>query len=1071
MVSPSTRGATRPYDGGVLDYFVRHRTAANMLLILMLVGGVYAAQSIRAQFLPDVVLESATVTVIWPGAGSEDVDRAIIGLISPVLITLDGVESTSSTAVQGKGTIRVEFESGWEMARGVDDIKAAVDTVRNLPDTAEEPVVRRNEFRDRVTLIALYGAVPLSLVERYADELQARLFRAGVTRVSVGGIPSPTLRVAVPEAKLLQHGLTLQALSATISAEVEANASGQVGASGARVRTGTSRRTLTELGAIPVLSRPDGSKLYLRDVAEIRHEGSERGRVFFHGDQPAVLLYVERNESGDAIALQETVERVLTEMREALPASVHTQLAATRSEAITDRLGVLRDNAALGLGLVLIVLFLFLSAHTAFWVAAGIPIALAATIGLMYAFGLTLNMVSMFALIICLGIIVDDAIVVGEHADTLYRRGMSPHDAAVGAARRMAPPVFSAAVTTIIAFVALTSIGGRFGDLILDIPFTVAVVLLASLAECFLVLPMHMRHALGARRAQAWYNLPARVVDRGFQAFRHRLFEPALQVLLFTRYQNFAVALCLLLLTGALFAEGAVPWRFFNAPERGTVAANIAMLPGATREDTRAMLNELRRALDVTAARYVAEHGVSPVEFSLASLGGTMGRGLRGANTKDPDHLGGFLIELVDPDTRPYSAFAFLTDWQSEIVRSPKLELLALRGARSGPGGDAIDVQLLGGDALQLKDAAEDLKYALSRFDAVSALEDTLPFDRTELTLRLSPLAEALGFDTEQIGRALYGRLQGHEAAEFQQDTRTVKIRVSLPREELGPDFLYRARLTSPDGHDVALEDLVEIDRTAGFATVRRENGIRTLRVTGDISEDDPEAARTVSKALVTDLLPRIAGQYGIEYQLKGLHEQESRFLSDALTGLVLGLVGIYVVLAWIFGSWVRPVAVMIVIPLGLIGMVWGHYWHGVPLSMFSVVGFIGMAGIIINDSIVLITTIDQYGGRTISRTALITAVSERLRPVFLTTATTVLGMMPLLFEKSRQAQFLLPTVITLVYGLGFGLFLVLVITPSLVLIQRDVTRLLTTARRAPTVMRRARRIRNLRLRRADRGL
>ena len=1036
---------------GWLGYFVRHKTAANLLLVLMVVGGVFAASKIRAQFFPDVVLETVTVSVAWPGAGSEDVDNGIVSILAPVLLALDGVEESSSTATEGRANVRLEFESGWDMARATDDVKAAVDSVTNLPENAEEPTVKRGAFRELVTDVVLHGPVSVDLLARYADELQARLFRAGVTRTTVMGVPSPLIRIATPERMLLRHDLTLQQVADAVSAEVDSDPAGEVAAGGARVRTGAARRSVESIGDIAVRSLSDGSKLYLRDVAQIGVEGVERGRAYFHRDNPAVSVQVQRNAGGDAIELQAAVQRVVSELALGMPAGVEIRLTRTRAEAISARLGILKDNAAWGLGLVLLVLFLFLSARTAFWVAVGIPVAMAATVGLMYAFGITLNMVSMFALIICLGIVVDDAIVVGEHADYLARTGLSPTEAAARAARRMGPPVFSAALTTIIAFSALTVISGRFGSLIIDIPFTVSVVLIASLAECFLVLPAHMRHALLNRRPEAWYEWPSRFVDRGFQRFRHAVFEPLMALLVRTRYPNVAVAVMALLFSLALFLDGSVRWRFFNAPERGTISANIAMLPGSNRDDTRAMLAEMRRALDVVSAEYSKIHGRNPVEFSLATVGGGVGRGLRGVGAKDVDLIGGFSIELLDPDLRPYSAFAFIGDWRSEIKRSPRLELLALRGGRSGPGGDAIDVQLLGLDAQQLKRAAEDLKVSLARMPAVSALEDTLAYDKSEITLKLTARGEALGFTTDSVGRELYRRLEGIDAAEFPQGTRTTKVRVSLPRAELDSSFLYRTQLRTPDGGRIALEEVVDIDSRVGFSSVRRENGLRTLRVTGDVSEDDPDSAEAVTTTLIDELLPELAARYGLEWQVKGLHEQGNKFLADAQAGLGLGLIGIFMVLAWIFASWTRPLVVMVVIPFGLIGTIWGHYWHGIPLSMFSVVGFIGMAGIIINDSIVLVTTIDEYAQKRPLREALLEAVSIRLRPVFLTTATTVLGLTPLLFEQSRQAQFLLPTVITLVYGLGLGMFLVLVVTPSLVLIQRDIGNATRSARRLLT--------------------
>ena len=1033
---------------GLIGYMVRHRTAANLLLVLMLVGGLAAGLKIRTQFFPDVVLETVTVRVAWPGAGPDDVDRAIVALLEPALRAVEGVESSYSLSVENGATITLDFEPGWDMGRATDDVKSVVDATGNLPENAKEPVIRRWAYRDRVTDVVLYGPVGIEQLSRYADELQASLFREGVTRTSIRGIADPVIRVSTPEAMLIRHDLTLRQIADAVAAESAADPAGDIAAGGARVRAGVERRTAETVGGIAVRSLPDGSKLYLRDVARIQVEGVERGTAYYHKDDPAVVVRVERNAQGDAIAMQDLVQRVVDGMRPTLPQDVTIQLTRTRAQAIKDRLKILLDNGLIGLVLVLAFLFLFLSARTAFWVAVGIPAAMAATVALIYVAGLTLNMMSLFALIICLGVVVDDAIVVGEHTDFLARRGMRPTEAAVTAARRMWAPVFSASITTVIAFSALVVVGGRFGNLIIDIPFTVSVVLIASLAEAFLVLPAHMRHSLAAGNTRPWYDAPSRLFNRGFTWFRDGPFRSFVRLVITLRYPMLGAAIMLLLVSVSIYVDGTVRWRFFNAPERGYISANIAMLPGAGRSDTRAMLDEMQRALGVVDARYAGVHGTPPVVFSLATVGGSMGRGLHGAHAKDTDLLGGISIELIDPDLRPYTAFAFMADWQSEIVRHPMLETLALRGQHSGPGGDAIDVALYGQDNETLKAAAESLKSRLAGFPAVSALEDSLAYDKSQQVLTLTPRGEALGFNTDQIGAELYGRLSGIDAAEFPVGARTATIRVNLPDEELTAAFLYETRVRAPGGGYVPLSEIVQIDSGQDFASVRREDGQRVIRVTGDISEDDPEAASAVTSALEGDILPDISARFGVGWQLRGLAEQEREFLSDAMVGYLLCLIGIYLTLCWIFGSWARPLVVMAIIPFGLIGMIWGHHWHGLPISMFSIVGLIGMSGIIINDSIVLVTTIDRYAERRALLPALVDGVCDRLRPVILTTATTVFGLAPLLFETSRQAQFLMPTVITLVYGLGFGVFIVLVVTPALVAVQRDIGLLLRSSRR-----------------------
>jgi len=432
----------------------------------------------------------------------------------------------------------------------------------------------------------------------------------------------------------------------------------------------------------------------------------------------------------------------------------------------------------------------------------------------------------------------------------------------------------------------------------------------------------------------------------------------------------------------------------------------------------------------------------------IAQVGGNAGRGLDGADSKDADLLGGISIELIDADLRPYSSFAFVAELQDAVVSHPLAETVSFRGWRSGPGGDALDVQFYGAETDVLKAASEDLQNALRRYPEVSAVQDNLAYDKEELILDLTAQGQSLGFTIDTLGRALRNRLGGIEAATYPDGPRSATIRVELPEGELTADFLDRTQMRTPNGQYVPLADIVSVERRTGFSTVRRENGIRLISVTGDISEDDPARATEITTALQEEILPTIASERQVEFRISGLSEQENTFLSDALTGLILVLTGIYLVLCWVFGSWTRPLVVMSIIPFGLVGTIYGHAVWDVPLSMFTVVGLLGMTGIIINDSIVLIGTIDEYGETRGVIPSIIDGASDRLRPVMLTTLTTVLGMAPLLYEQSQQAQFLKPTVITLVYGLGFGMFLVLLVVPALIAAQHDISRQVRAMRR-----------------------
>ncbi|GAA6182506.1 MULTISPECIES: efflux RND transporter permease subunit [unclassified Shimia] len=1027
---------------GILSYFTRHRTAANLLLVVLIVAGIAAMPRMRTQFFPDVVVDNVTVSVSWEGAGAADVDAAIVQVMEPALLGVEGVESTASRSTEGNAQITMEFDPGWDMARATDDVQVAVDAITTLPAEADDPVVRRGAWRDRVTDVVITGAVDVDQLARFADEFVVRLYAEGVTRTTIRGLAERQTIVEVSSVDLITHDISIAEIADAISQEVNADPAGDVTGAFARVRTGVEKRAPDEIAAIVLRSNPDGTKLSVEDVAEIRLEGVDRNRSYFVGENPAMSIRVDRSDAGDAIAIQETVEEVAAQMQATLPKGVKLELIRTRAEAITGRLNLLVDNGLTGLGLVLALLFLFLNARTAFWVAAGIPTAMFAAVALMYMAGLTINMISLFGLIITLGIVVDDAIVVGEHADARARRlGESPMVAAENAAQRMSMPVFSSTLTTVIAFFGLVAIGGRFGDLIADIPFTVIVVLIASLVECFLILPHHMAHAIAKSTKENWYDLPSKYVNRGFRKVRENLFRPFMRFVIWARYPVLALALVALASQAALFINGDVKWRFFNAPERGSVTGNFAMLPSATRADSLAMMKEMQRATEALGRDYEERYGRNPLDYVIAEIGGNSGRSLPGASSLDPDLLGGIAIELIDADLRPYSSFAFVGELQDSVARHPLVETISFRGWRSGPGGDALDVEFYGADSDTLKSASEALKTALEQFGEVSAVEDNLSYDKEELILDLTPHGRALGFSIDALGRELRHRLNGLEAATYPDGPRSAAIRVELPAGELTADFLEGSLMRTPQGAYVPLADIVTVQNRTGFSTVRRENGVRLINVTGDISEDDPARAQAILEQLRGDILPTIASEQQVEWRMAGLSEQEDDFLKDARTGLILCLTGIYLVLAWVFSSWTRPMVVMAIIPFGLVGTIYGHHFHGVPLSMFTVVGLLGMTGIIINDSIVLVTTIDDYAADRGIAPSIIDGAADRLRPVFLTTATTVLGLMPLLFERSQQAQFLKPTVITLVYGLGFGMILVLLVVPALIAIQGDIAR------------------------------
>ena len=935
------------------------------------------------------------------------------------------------------------------MLKAKEEVQTALDSVQNLPEASEIPTIKKISWSDRVSDVVISGPLELEQLAILADEYVSKLYREGISNTQIMGVSAPIIKVSVPSINLVQYKLPLNHLAKVIASEVDIDPSGEVGNSN-RVRSGFSKRSIEDIGNI-VIRLPNSQKeVFLRDISDIYFDNISQNREYFSNGNKAIVVRVDRFAQDDAIEIQRNVEKITEEFESSLPNGVEVVLSKTRADAISNRLEILLRNGLQGLTLVLILLFVFLSARTAFWVAAGIPAALFAAIGIMYISGLTINMISLFALIICLGIVVDDAIVVGEHADFRLRRlGENPEEAAERGATRMALPVFTATITTVIAFAGLVAVGGRFGSLIADIPFTVIAVLIASLLECFLVLPNHMAHALRQKVSKKkWYDWPSDKFNIGFRIFREILFRPFTKYVMKLRYPVLSISIFLFLISTVLLISGEVKWRFFDAPERGGFTGNIAMLPGSSRSDTKEMLDEMIRAVNAVSLEYEKQYGQNPLKFSISQLGGNSGRGISGAKNKDPEMLGAVSVELIDADLRPYSSYALLGRIQDEIIRHPLLETLSFRNWTSGPGGDSLSIDLLGFDVENLKNASIYFQNQIINFPEITGLEDTQSYDKNELILQLTARGVALGFDIDNVGKQLYQQLNGIEAVSFPFRNRSSKIIIELPEDEIKSDFLEKVNLVSPQGEYVRLSDIVSVISKFGFSSVSRENGLRKISITGEISEDDSARAIEITELIKSKILPDVKERYGIDINLSGLFKQEREFLNDALIGFLLCLIGIYLALAWVFASWARPIVVMSIIPFGLIGTLWGHYLWGINLSMFSIIGLIGMTGIIINDSIVLVSTIDEYSKNRGLKPAIVDAICDRLRPVLLTTLTTVLGLTPLLFETSKDAQFLKPTIVTLVYGLGFGMLIVLFLVPSILLIQRDFADLVRSFKR-----------------------
>ncbi|MDA8870551.1 efflux RND transporter permease subunit [Rhizobiaceae bacterium] len=1133
---------TIPKSAGLISLFVRHRNAANLVMVLMVIFGIFALGRINTQFFPTTEIPVVTVAVAWPGASAEDVEANVLEIMEPSLRYLDGVKRVTSRAQEGAASIALEYEPGADMKEAQREVETAAKSVTNLPEDSEEPEVRQNAFFDRVARLAVTGPFSETALRFYAKKVRDDLIERGIDKVAFTGLRSRELQVDIPERELRRLDLTVGDVSQTIQTNSRDLPSGQMEGNVERqLRTLADIGDAGALGAVEVKSFESGEKVRLSDIASIRDgyaDGEPQG--FMEGSR-AVQLEVQRAESADTLATNKVLSDYIEEVSGQLPPGLELKVYDVRANALTERIMLLVTNGLGGLALVVAILFIFLNARIAFWVAAGIPVAMLATIGIMWVLGQTINMMTLFALIMMLGVIVDDAIVVGEHTATRFAAGDGPYEAAEEGAGRMVMPVSAAMITTIAAFGPILVISGVLGQIIGVLPIVVVAVIIASMIECFLILPGHLAHTLQPRAvrrwsywrqftvalaigifavsvsapgaggwavelvdgtlawAGRWVDLSAgsgvmggvvaqlqewraaagdlrffgalavvsyvvsvlvegvfawlakrqrarrplstdamqegrfrRGFDKAFNAFRDGPFDTMVRASYRARYLTIAVAFATVIVgVWGLMASGKVGFVFFPSAEAENINARVVFDAGV-RED-RAI--EVLRVVE--GALRTAEKELGAGEELVVAAFSTLGQ----AGRSSGDNVASVRVQLTTSEARTVRTPELVKAWREAVPAMAGVRRVALFESRGGPPGRDIDIQLQGPDVAKLKLAAGEMIPIVETVDGVSGVSDDLPYGKPELNMRLRPRGAALGFTVDDVGRQLRDSFEGAIPRRFADGDDEITVRVTKLMRQSGAAALRSFQLRSPAGAFVPLEEVVAITERQGFAAIERIDGRATVSVTADIDTD----INTTEKAIeVLDVsgIAEIASKYGVSYRYSGKDEERKEAFGDLQIGAVIALSIIYIVLAWVFASYWRPFAVMLIIPFGIVGAVFGHWLMGMKLTILSVIGLLGLAGILVNDSIILVSRLDERleGGDSLSE-ATIGASRDRLRAVLLTSLTTIGGLVPLLFETSLQAQFLLPMAATMVFGLASATLLVLFLVPAFVGVGFDIGR------------------------------
>jgi multidrug efflux pump subunit AcrB len=1096
---------------GIVSVFARHSNAANLLMALMIIFGLYSLARINTQFFPSVVTETIRVTVTWSGASAEDVEANILEVIEPEVRFIDGVETMTTVAREGVGRVQLDFERGTDMQNALSDVEAAISAITTLPVDADAPKVSFSRWHDGVARLAISGPYSEAALKSIAKRMRDDLVGRGIDKVTLTGLRDEEIAVGVPERELRRLELTLGEISGAIENNSRDLPSGTLeGTVSRQIRSLSDADDPTRLRDIEIKSFSSGEKITIGDIARIERRFDPDAREGYSGGRRAIQLYVQRAATADTLKTAAILETYLQEVAPTLPPDLKVVTYGIRADLLKQRIGLLVRNGATGLVLVVTVLFIFLSGRVAFWVAAGIPVAMLATLGIMYVSGQTINMISLFALIMMLGVVVDDAIVVGEHTATRHTMGDPATIAAERGAGHMLSPVMAASLTTIAAFAPLFLVRDTIGQIFFALPLVVIAVVIASLIECFLILPGHLSHSLGRVQRVGWSfwrwvafalafaavlivlargwsaglvlpqtaqtarqalgdlpdlaqtfalaaaavllgalaeavflfissrhkasghrrTLVRRGLDAGFAWFRDVPFGWLVKLSYAYRYLTVAIAAASLMLAIGLIKGGHVDFVFFPSPESETIGARVVFNAGVPRQAVVAAVHRIEAALHETEKR------LSPDKPLIVAVFATIGESGRSAG----DNLADIRVQLVSSEEREIRTPALAQAWQRAAPKIAGIKRFSVSRQRGGPRGRDIDVRFRGGDSASLKAAAEEATEVLSGFPGVTGVADDLPYGKPELIIRLTPRGAALGFTGQEIGRQVRNALEGAVPRRFAEGDEEVAIRVQAELRETGMAALRALELRTPSGAFVPLQEVAELSERQGFSAIQRIDGISSVSVTGDVDLAVTNPGAVLAELRENGTIDEIASRYGVETGFSGRAEERAKAFSDLKLGAVIALAVIYIILAWTFGSYAKPVAVMLIIPFGFVGAAAGHWLMGFDLTIVSLFGLLGLSGILVNDSIILVARLGERlaAGETLMAAAA-GASRDRLRAVLLTSLTTIGGLVPLLFETSRQAQFLLPMAITIVFGLATATFLVLFLVPALVGIGGDI--------------------------------
>lgn len=1029
----------KPVDQtGLIGWFIKNPVASTLASLILIIGGLVSLSSLRSEVFPTISPNTVTVSVVYPGATPAEVEEGITRRVEEAVLGLDGVEKVQSTASENRGYITVELADFADRQKLKDDIETAVDGLASFPpENAERPKVLAADPIGNVITLVVTGSESAYALRQAAEQIERDLLtQPGVSLVSLSGDRDYEISIDVDEDKLRAYGLSFDAVAQAVRAASVDLSGGEILSQAGNIllRVNEKRQQGEAFKDIVVRSDRRGGIVYLKDVAQVI-DGFAPNEVFNrYNGKPAIFVDVKKALAEDVLKVRAAVSQFLSEYTP--PQGIEILEFRDQSKILKERMNLLTRNAVFGFALVFSFLVLMLDLKLAFWVCVGIATAFTGGFILFGAMNVTLTMVSMFGLIIVLGLVVDDAVVIGENIETMRERGMDQTSAAIAGVMGVKAPVLVGVLTTIAAFSPLLFTGGNFGDIARAIPIVVISVLLVSLFEAFFILPSHLSHSdhwsLGLMA-----TIQGRVSD-WLNKFIKKYIYRGVKLTVAYRYATLGVAIAFFIFSVSLATNGNVRFRFFPFIEGNDITVSVALEKGAPIARTRAVMDRVEQALYKTVNDIERQSGEKVMQSVAVTVGGQASAGGgpgQSASFSAAGHLGQIRLELVPFGPRQMSAREIERRWRQTLGPVYGVDKINFNSVIGNFGSD-INFELFHADSEKLSQAIDRLKTEIAKLPGAYEIEDTYDIGKKELIFSLNEAGKAAGLTNRDLARQVRQAFLGEEVQRIQRGREEIKVYVRYPDQvRRSAESLDQFRVRLPDGRGVPLATIASYQEGRAYSSITRIDGRQVISVTAKMQEGEENLTPNDANAkLLSDVLPAIQKDFPkLRYVQAGAAKDQSDDFASLLRGFMVVLLLIFAILATQLRSYIQPVAIMVSIPLGIAGAILGHFVLGFELSFVSTFGMVALAGVAVNSSVVLV---DYYNtlcqeGVDHSEAAARSSV-RRFRPVMLTTLTTALGLAPLLFETSPQAQFLIPMGVSLGFGILISSMLVIFVTPAI---------------------------------------